>query len=81
MANPWEFLEGWARENVGPSGHDAEAVAKHLARECLAAADRAHINKAAVIKAAGGNLESFILTELESAANREIDRLAVKRER
>ena len=80
MANPWEFLEAWARENVQPSGYNADGVAKQLARECLQAAARAHINEAAVIKAAGGNLETFMLTELESAANQEVNRLAGKRD-
>lgn len=56
MANPWEFLEAWVRENVNPTGYDAEGVAKHLARECLQAADRAHINQAAVIKRPAGTL-------------------------
>jgi hypothetical protein len=81
MANPWEFLETWVRENVNPTGYNAEGVAKQLARECLQAADCAHINQAAVIKAAGGNLETFMLTELEGAANREVDRLTSKDKR
>ena len=80
MANPWEFLEAWARENVNVTAYNDEAAAEYLARECLAAAARAHINEAAVIKAAGGNLVSFMLAELNSAATREVDRLASKRD-
>jgi len=80
MANPWEFLEGWAREHVNATVHDDEATAKHLADECLRDAKKAGLNEAALIKAAGGNLVSFMLTELNSAATREENRLAGKRD-
>jgi hypothetical protein len=42
------------------------AGAKILASECLRDAKKAGMNEAAVIKAAGGNLATFMLTELES---------------
>jgi hypothetical protein len=78
MANPYEFLRDWVANNANPTAYDDRPSAKHLARECLAEAERRHISTAGVIKAAGGNLANFMETELNSAANREVDRLAEK---
>jgi hypothetical protein len=78
MANPWEWLEGWVGEHVNATVFDDEAGAKDLAEECLRDAKKAGINEASLIKAAGGNLVTFMLTELDVAANREVNRLAEK---
>jgi uroporphyrinogen-III decarboxylase len=80
MANPWEFLRDWCSEHVNPTGYDDTTGAEYLANECLRDAKKAGISQAALIKAAGGNLASFMLSELESAVNREVDRLASKRD-
>jgi hypothetical protein len=76
MANPWEWLEGWVREHVNATVYEDEAGARHLADECLRDAKKAGINEASLIKAAGGNLVTFMLTELDAAATREVNRLA-----
>jgi hypothetical protein len=81
MANPWEFLEAWARENVHATAFGDEASAHQLAKDCLEAAKKAGITEAAITKAAGGNLSDFLLSELESAANAEKARLAAKNKR
>lgn len=78
MANPWEFLSRWADENANATGYDDESTAKRLAAECLEAAKSAGIGAAAVIKAAGGNLVDFMSSAIDSATNREVDRLASK---
>jgi hypothetical protein len=80
MANPWEFLEGWAREHVNATVFDDEATAKQLAAECLRDAKKAGISEQALIKAASGNLVSFMLSELNTAATREVNRLASKKD-
>jgi hypothetical protein len=80
MANPYEFLRDWVREHVNATTYGDAAGAKILASECLRDAKKAGMNEAAVIKAAGGNLASFMLTELESAANSEVERLASKKD-
>jgi hypothetical protein len=78
MANPWEWLENWVKEHVNATVYDDEAGAKHLGQECLRDAMKAGVNQASLIKAAGGNLTTFMLTELNSAAEREVNRLAEK---
>jgi hypothetical protein len=78
MANPWEFLETWAKENVHAILFGDEETARQLAKSCLEAAKKAGISEAAITKAAGGNLSDFLLSELESAANAEARRLAAK---
>jgi hypothetical protein len=76
MADPWKFLETWAKENVHAILFDDEETARELAKNCIEAAKKAGIAEAAVTKAAGGNLSDFFLSELESAANAEERRLA-----
>jgi hypothetical protein len=38
MANPWELLEAWAKENVHATAFGDEATARQLAKNCLEAA-------------------------------------------
>ncbi len=76
MADPWKFLETWAKENVHAILFDDEGTARELAKNCIEAAKKAGIAEAVVTKAAGGNLSDFFLSELESAANAEERRLA-----
>ncbi|WP_375306351.1 hypothetical protein WI560_32015 [Bradyrhizobium sp. A11] len=72
--NPWEFLDGWANENVHATVYDDNATAEQLAFDCRQAAKDAGVNEAGVVKAAGGNLKSFMLNRLNEAVNREVDR-------
>jgi len=78
MADPWKFLEKWAQDNVRPTAFNDKSEAKRLAYECRKAAIAAGVSENGVIRAAGNNLEGFMLTELESAANQEVERLAVE---
>lgn len=78
MRNPYEFLRDWASEHVNATMYDDEPTAEHLAKECLRDAKEAGYNEAGIIKAAGGNLAGYMLSELDSAANREVERLAAK---
>jgi hypothetical protein len=78
MANPFEFLRDWARDNVNGTAYDDEATAESMSAQCLRAARDAGIGVAGVIKAAGGNLKGFFLSEQDSAADRELDRLTYK---
>jgi hypothetical protein len=81
MANPWEFLEAWAKENVQAILFGDEETARQLAKNCVEAAKNAGITEAELTKAAGGNLSDFLLSELESAANAEEARLLAKDKR
>jgi urate oxidase len=78
MADPWEFLETWAKENVHGILFGDEETARQLAKSCLEAAKKTGISEAAITKAAGGSLSDFLLSELETAANAEERRLAEK---
>jgi hypothetical protein len=73
--NPWEFLESWCRENVHATVYEDKPESKRLAFECRNAAKAAGVSEYGVIKAAGGNLEGFMLTQLNEAAGKELDRL------
>ena len=59
MANPWEFLDRWANENVHATVHDDKSTAERLVHECLRAAKRAGVTESSLIKAGGDDLESF----------------------
>ncbi|MGY2810257.1 hypothetical protein [Bradyrhizobium sp. USDA 4506] len=72
--NPWEFLDGWANENVHATVYDDKGTAEQLAFDCRQAAKDAGINEGSVVKAAGGSLESFMLQRLNDAVAREVDR-------
>jgi hypothetical protein len=76
--NPYEFLRDWSRERVNATVYDDEPTAQSLADQCLDAAKATGLRAAAVIKAAGGNLKSYFLSASNSAADREVERLASK---
>ena len=78
MANPWEFLDGWASDNVHATVYDDKGTAEQLAFQCRQEAKSAGVSEASVVKAAGGNLESFMLGRLNEAVNAEVDRLLAK---
>ena len=79
--NPWEFLDGWAQEHVNATVYDDEGTAEQLAYQCRQDAREAGVSEASVVKASGGNLESFMLDRLNSAVNAEVDRVAAKDKR
>jgi hypothetical protein len=58
--------------------YDDKATAEQLAFQCRQDAGRAGLSEARVVKAAGGNLESFMLDRLNSAVNAEVERLVAK---
>jgi hypothetical protein len=60
-----EFLRVWVSENMMPVSHDDDnAVAKELARKCLAEAEEKGISYTELKQAAGGNLVAFIVAEI-----------------
>jgi hypothetical protein len=64
MANPWEFLETWAKENVHAILFGDEETARQLANSCLEAAKKAGISEAAITKVTCPR--TFIQLRLES---------------
>jgi len=75
MADPHEFLKTWVRENVQATPHRNKAEARRLVYECRKAADRAELSWASVINAAGGDVQGYVLTELNRLADQEAERV------
>jgi hypothetical protein len=78
MASPWEFLDKWAREHVNATVFDDDSTARQLASQCMQAANTAGISAASLVKAAGGDLASFMLDRLNEAADALVSRLSSK---
>ena len=76
--NPFEFLQDWVREHVSATAYDDRSTAEHLAGECVRYAQEAGFSETSITKAAGGNLIDFIEGKLNSAADREVQRLVDK---
>jgi hypothetical protein len=75
MTSPHQFLESWVRKNVETSPYRNKAEARRLAYECRKASQDADLSWPAVIQAAGGNVEGYVLTELERAADQEAEHI------
>lgn len=76
--NPFEFLQGWSREHVHATAYNDRATARYLAGECVRDAQNAGFGETSITKAAGGNLVNFMESELNSAADRELERVVNK---
>ncbi len=70
MTNPREFLESWVQESVQATPYRNKAEARRLAYECRKAAEKADVTWFAVIMAAGGDVQGYILTRLNQQAER-----------
>ena len=68
-----KFLTSWVLENVNVTHYDDTLEAKRLAEQCLQEARREQLSEAEVIDAAGGDLVTFMLGELNSAVDREVE--------
>jgi hypothetical protein len=67
MATPQEFLESWVRESVQATPYRNKAEARRLAYECRKAAEKADLRWFAVILAARGDVQNYILSALQRA--------------
>jgi hypothetical protein len=76
MANPQAFLENCVRESVQATPYRNKAEARRLAYECRKAAERADLGWFAVIMAAGGDVQGYILTKLNHVADQETERVS-----
>ena len=76
MSNASVFLRNWVRKNITPTTahiHDDTLTAGRLAEECLWEAQAENLSAAEVTDAAGGNLLTFMTSELNRAAELKID--------
>ena len=77
MSDVDKFLQWWVLENVNATLYDDTSTAETLATECLKEAKRENLSEAEVISAAGGDLNVYMLAELNRAVDREVeDRVA-----
>lgn len=81
MADPQEFLESWVRENVQATSYRDKAEARRLAYECRKAAEGAGLSWFAVARAAGGDVQSYVMSALSRAADREAEQAAEQQPR
>jgi len=75
MANAREFLERWVREAVQATPYRNKAEGRRLTYECRKAATAAGANWSAVIQAASGDVERYILDALNRAADQEAEHI------
>jgi hypothetical protein len=71
-----EFLKKWVRKNITPTTahiHNDTLTAGRLAEECLWEAQGENLSAAEVTDAAGGNLLTFMESELNRAAEQKTD--------
>ena len=76
MSDASEFLTKWVRKNITPTTahiHNDTLTAGRLAEECLGEARGQNLSEDDVIDAAGGNLFTFVVSELNRAAEQKID--------
>ena len=75
----FDFLQSWIVENINATMYDDKDTAEHLAQDCVWEAETRGITKADLIEAAGGDLDAYIVAELDRAVEREVDRMAPAR--
>jgi hypothetical protein len=73
----FDFLQSWIVENVNATMYQDKDAAEDLAQDCVWEANTRGIAKADLIEAAGGDLDAYMLAELNRAVNRTVeDRIA-----
>jgi hypothetical protein len=73
----FDFLESWIVENVYAKMFEDKDTAGRLAQDCVWEAQTRGIAKADLIEAAGGDLDAYLLADLNRAVDREVeDRIA-----
>jgi hypothetical protein len=76
MSDASDLLTKWVRKNITPTTahfHNDTLTAGRLAEECLWEARGQNLSEDEVIDAAGGNLFTFVVSELNRAADQKID--------
>jgi hypothetical protein len=76
MSDASDFLKKWVRKNIQATTaaiHHDTLTAGRLAEECLWEAQGQDLSEAEVTDAAGGNLLTFMISELNRAAEQKID--------
>ncbi|MFZ2076109.1 MAG: hypothetical protein WAV38_05545 [Xanthobacteraceae bacterium] len=69
----FDFLQSWIVENVNATMYKDKDTAEHLADDCAWEANTRGITKNDLIEVAGGDLDAYMLAELNRAVDREVD--------
>ena len=69
----FDFLESWIEENIYAKMFEDKDTAERLAQDCVWEAQTRGIAKADLIEAAGGDLDAYLLAELNRAVDREVE--------
>jgi hypothetical protein len=73
----FDFLQSWIVENVNATMYEDKDTAEYLAHDCAWEASTRGITKADLIEVAGGDLNAYMLAELNRAVDHEVeDRVA-----
>ena len=73
----FDFLQSWIVENVNARTYEDKDTAQHLVEDCIWEARTRGITKADLIEAAGGDLDAYMLAELNRTVDPEVeDRIA-----
>jgi hypothetical protein len=67
----FDFLQSWIVENVNATTLEDKNAATNLVQDCVWEAQTRGITKADLIEAAGGDLDAYVIAELNGAADGE----------
>jgi hypothetical protein len=71
------FLQSWIVENINATMFEERDTVEHLVHDCIWEAQTRGITKGDLNEAAGGDLDTYILAELNRSVDREFeDRIA-----
>jgi hypothetical protein len=73
MVDTQKFLDDWVRDNVQSAAFRNKAEGRRLTYECRKATASAGLTWPSVIKAANGDIEGYILSALNRAADAEAE--------
>jgi hypothetical protein len=68
----FDFLQSWVVENVNATIYEDTDTVKHLTYDCAWEANTRGISEVALIKAAGGDLNAYMLAEWNRAVGRKV---------
>jgi hypothetical protein len=69
----FDFLQSWVVENVNATVYEHTDTVKHLAHDCVWEANTRGITEVALIEAAGGDLNAYMLAKWNRAVGREAE--------
>ena len=69
----FDFLQSWVAENVNARMYEHLETVENLTQDCVWEAKTRGITTADLIEAAGGDLDTYILAELNRAVDAEVE--------